>query len=286
MSATYEACSKAFDVIRQQTNLVPKVGIICGSGLGGLGDLVEDPVAFSYAELPGFHVSQVAGHKSKLLLGRINGVDVVCMQGRFHGYEGISYDQCAFPIRVMKLLGIESIIVTHAAGGLNETFNIGDFMIIKDHLPMAMWASNGPLVGPNEDKFGPRFPPMVGAYNSKLMEVAKSSAERLGISDTIRTGVVGMMSGPTYETVAENRMLKMLGCDTVGMSVCPEVIVAHHCGIKVFAVSMVTNKNSTGYDSVEVANHQEVVEVAKRRAKEMERWVTDMLPEFAQLQWD
>ena len=262
--ATYDNCKIVHDIIRKKTNLIPKIGIICGSGLGGIGDLVQNGVSFSYSELPGFHVSEVAGHKSKLILGQINGVNVVCMQGRFHGYEGISYDTCAFPIRVMKLLGIEYIIVTHAAGGLNPDFKIGDFMVIKDHLPVAMWANNGPLTGPNESKFGPRFPPMSNAYNKKLSQLVFQTAQEMSpeFHQTIKSGVVVMSSGPTYETVAEAKFFRMMGGDTAGMSICPEVIVAHHCGIKILAMSMVTNMCQMSYeDDKGMANHLEVIEL-------------------------
>ena len=171
IEASYTECEAIVNIIRAKTDLIPKIGIVCGSGLGGIGDIVENPVSFSYSDLPGFHVSHVPGHKSRLLLGKISNVNVVCMQGRFHGYEGIPYNKCAFPIRVMKLLGIEYIIVTNAAGGLDRSYNLGDFMILKDHLPVAMWSCNGPLVGPNEPKFGPRFPAMSNAYNKKLSQL-------------------------------------------------------------------------------------------------------------------
>lgn len=269
IEANYEDCSVAYNIIRRKTTLAPKVGIVCGSGLGSIGDIVENGVDIGYAELPGFHVSHVPGHKSKLLLGQINGIDVVCMQGRFHGYEGISYSKCAFPIRVMKLLGVEKLIVTNAAGGLNKSFELGDFMILRDHLPVALWACNNPLVGPNEAKFGPRFIPTSNAYDKSLATLVKDSAKELGLEKGIKQGCYAMMAGPNYESVAECRMLLNLGADAVGMSTVPEVLVAHHCGIKSIGISMITNLAVTDYDSEEAANHEEVIEMAKMRAGDM-----------------
>lgn len=283
IEASYEECQGIVDIIRKRTDLTPKIGIVCGSGLGGIGDTVKNPVSFSYSDLPGFHVSAVAGHKSRLLLGQISDVDVVCMQGRFHGYEGISYNKCAFPIRVMKLLGVQVVIVTNAAGGLDRSYNLGDFMVLKDHLPVAMWGCNGPLVGANEPKFGPRFPPMSDAYDRELQKLVKDTAEEIGIGHTMRNGVYAMMPGPAYESVAELKMLHGMGANVVGMSTCPEVMVARHAGIKCIGMSMVTNICPLDWEDTTLANHAEVIEIAAKRATDMEKLVQSLLPKLNKL---
>lgn len=279
--ASYANVQKAVDYIRTKSDQVSKLGVICGSGLGGIGDIIEDATVIPYNTIPGFHVGTVAGHKGNLLLGKLAGVKVVCMQGRMHGYEGIPYSKCAFPIRVMKLLGMESIVITHAAGSIDQTWNLGDFMIIKDHLPFGMFAQNNPLVGPNDSEFGPRFVAMSDAYDSDYRKIAQEVAKEQEIDETVREGVVAMFSGPCYETIAELRMAKMLGCSAVGMSVVPEVVVARHCGVKVLAISMLTNICVMDYDSKEKANHEEVLEVAKVRAKTMENLIMGILPKLS-----
>jgi len=245
-----------------------------------IGELVADPVKIPYGEIPGFHVSSVAGHAGQLLVGKINDIDVVLMQGRVHGYEGISFSKCAFPIRVMKLMGVDKCVITNAAGGINENFQLGDFMILRDHLPVAMWACNNPLVGPNDDKFGPRFPAMTDAYDKTLIKLAQDTAAEIGQDATTRLGCYCMMPGPTYETVAELRMFKLCGADAVGMSTAPEVVVARQCGIKCLGISMITNICVMEYDADAHANHAEVIEVANKRAKDMEALVSALLPKM------
>merc|ERR1719378_398658 len=180
----------------------------------------------------------------------------------------------------MKLMGIEKLVVTNAAGGLNENFKLGDFMVLRDHLPVAMWAGNNPLVGPNDDKFGPRFPAMSGAYDRDLIKMVQETAAEIGQAETTRIGTYVMMSGPTYETIAELKMFKTLGGDAVGMSTAPEVVVAKHCGIKCIGISMITNICVLDYDSTEAANHEEVIETAKMRGKDMEALVTALVPKL------
>ena len=268
-AASYENCEKILNIIREKTNKAPKIGIVCGSGLGKIGEFITDAVYFSYADLPGFHVSKVAGHKSRLILGKLNGVEVVCMQGRFHGYEGIPYNTCAFPIRVMKLLGVEYCLVTNAAGAINKNYKLGDFMILKDHLPVAMWGCNNPLVGPNESKFGDRFFPTNNMFPRDMMDLVQECAKELGQSDTIQEGVYAMMGGPNYESIAELKALEVWGADVAGMSTSPEVMVAHHCGIKCVGITMVTNLCVMDYDDHSTPNHAEVIEMADRRAADM-----------------
>lgn len=280
VAASYEKCETALQYIRTKTESRPEIGIVCGSGLGGIGDLVVDPVKIPYGDIPGFHSSSVQGHAGQLVIGKINGVEVVLMQGRVHGYEGIPFSDCAFPIRVMKLMGVDKCIITNAAGGLNANFKLGDFMILRDHLPVAMWACNNPLVGPNEDKFGPRFPAMSDAYDRELAKLARDTAKEIGQEDTTQQGCYVMMPGPTYETIAELKMFRLCGGDAVGMSTAPEVVVARQAGIRCLGISMITNICVLDYDSNETANHAEVIEIANKRAKDMEALVTALLPKM------
>ena len=283
-SATHEKCLESLKIIRAQTQMQPKIGIVCGSGLGKIGDIITDSISFNYQDLPGFHVSKVAGHKSKLILGKLNNsdinnnnsnIEVVCMQGRFHGYEGIGYDACAFPIRVMKLLGIKYLIVTNAAGAVNTNYKEGDFMILKDHLPMALYAGNGPLIGNNDENFGPRFYPTNDMFDKDLIKLVYQCAEDLTDFDmkTMHSGIYTMMPGPNYESIAEIKMIRGLGGDVVGMSTSPECLVAHHTGIKIIGISMVTNVCIDDYENRQVPNHEEVVETAKQRSSDMVRLV-------------
>lgn len=275
--ASYEKITTALEHIRTKTDACPKIGIVCGSGLGGIGELVTDSVAIPYKDIPGFHASSVRGHKGQLLVGKMNGVQVVCMQGRVHGYEGIPFSKVAFPIRVMKMMGVETLLTTAAAGAVNQSYKLGDFMILRDHLPLAMWACNGPLTGPNDDKFGPRFPPMSNAYSSKLIKMAQKTFKDLGQADKVQLGCYICGPGPQYETIAELRFYQTVGGDMAGMSIAAEVIVARHCDMECFGVAMATNVCSLEYDSNIIANHAEVIEVANARAKDMETFVTEFV---------
>ena len=218
--------------------------------------------------------SLVAGHSGALVFGMLSGVPTVCMKGRFHAYEGYPLWKCSMPVRVMKLLGVETLMVTNAAGGVNADFQVGDVMIIKDHINIPGFAGNNPLKGANDERWGPRFPPMNKAYDSDLRKLVKRCAADLGMSSFIREGVYCMFGGPCYETVAEIRMIRVLGGDAVGMSTVHEVIVAQHCGLKVIGLSLITNRCVADWDSKEEANHAEVVEVGKLRAKDLENLVS------------
>lgn len=213
----------------------PLAGIILGSGLGKLADLIDNPVIIPYREIPGFPVSTAIGHKGNFIYGDLGGKKVVAMQGRFHFYEGYSMAMVTLPVRVMKLLGIEYLFVSNAAGGCSEGFGIGDLVVITDHINMLP----NPLIGPNMDEFGPRFLDMTCAYDKDLQLLARNVAKELDIS--IKHGVYLASSGPTYESPAEVRFYKTIGADLLGMSTVPEVIVARHCGIKVFGMSVATN---------------------------------------------
>ncbi|XP_045619187.1 purine nucleoside phosphorylase isoform X2 [Procambarus clarkii] len=266
----YEVIKESADYLLSGTRHRPKIGVICGSGLGGLADTLDDRDVFPYQNIPNFPESTVAGHAGRMVIGRLSGVPVMCMQGRFHSYEGYPLWKCAMPVRVMKLMGVEQIVVTNAAGGLNPNFKVGDIMIIKDHINMQGFAGDSPLRGRNDERFGPRFPAMNNAYDKNLREMAKKIVAEMNLTNVVQEGVYVMLGGPTYETVAELRLLRLLGVDAVGMSTVPEVVVARHCGLKVFAFSLITNECITHYDTDAQANHEEVIEVANKRKKDLQ----------------
>lgn len=203
--------------------------------LGCLVDHITEKDSFPYEEIPGFPVSTVEGHAGKLVFGKINGVSVMCMQGRFHFYEGYSLAKCCMPIRVMKLVGCTHLITTNAAGGLNKSYKIGDIMLIKDHVNYMGLHGTSPLIGTNDTRFGPRFPSMTKAYDTDLIKLAKQIGKELGADGLIHEGVYTCVAGPNYETVAELKMFEILGIDAMGMSTVHEVITARHCGLTVFA---------------------------------------------------
>ena len=248
------------DFILGKSKYKPQIGLILGSGLGSLADLIEDPEYYPYEELPNFPVSTVQGHEGRLVIGKLEGKIVIAMQGRFHYYEGYPMSVVTFPIRVMKKLGVEKLIVTNAAGSVNTSFKPGDLMIIKDHIN---FSGTSPLIGKNLDDFGPRFLDMSAAYNPNLIKIAKDTAKDLGID--IKEGVYTMFSGPTYETPAEVRMARVLGADAVGMSTVPEVIVARHSDIEVLGISCLTNMAAGILD--QPLDHEEVIETSNK-AKE------------------
>ncbi|KAK7909939.1 hypothetical protein WMY93_014623 [Mugilogobius chulae] len=274
---TYDECKGTADWLLAQTDVRPTVGIVCGSGLGGLADMLKDQVAFNYKDIPNFPQSTVHGHAGRLVFGTLKGRPCVCMQGRFHLYEGYSIQKITLPMRVFKLLGVETVILTNAAGGLNEDFKVGDVMIIKDHINMPGFSGFNPLVGPNDDRFGVRFPCMSDAYDRELRQLAMDVAQELGYEDFMKEGVYCVLGGPSFETIAECRLLYRLGVDAVGMSTAPEVIVARHCGMRVFALSLITNQSVMDYDSEEKANHEEVLQTGKHRAEQLERLVSTMV---------
>uniref|UniRef100_H2YNQ7 Purine nucleoside phosphorylase n=1 Tax=Ciona savignyi TaxID=51511 RepID=H2YNQ7_CIOSA len=252
----------------------PKIGVICGSGLSGLGELVENKIIIKYTDIPSFVESTVPGHKGQMLFGQINGKDVVCMQGRFHPYEGYPAWVVGFPLRVMKLLGVDTVLATNAAGGINPDFKVGDFMVIKDHISFPGLSGFNPLRGHNDESFGPRFPAMNDSYDKKLRTLFKQCASELGLDNIMREGVYCNVAGPSYETIAELRLLLKLGGDAVGMSTAQEVVTARHCGLKVVACSLITNECILEYDSNKTVCHEEVLETSKQRAQKMESLVS------------
>jgi purine-nucleoside phosphorylase len=222
-------------------NYSPEYGIILGSGLGKLADEIEIAYEFPYGDIPEFPVSTVAGHSGKLLFGSLRGKRVVCMQGRFHYYEGYSMERIAFPIRVMRFLGIETLVVSNAAGGMNPDFEIGDLMLITDHINCF---PDNPLIGPNIDELGPRFPDMFDVYDKSLNEQSMDIAKDMGI--TMHQGVYVGVSGPCFETPSEYKYFRIIGGDAVGMSTVPEIITARHMGLKCYGVSVITDLGVEG----------------------------------------
>lgn len=234
----------------------PEVGIILGSGLGGFADKIENKISFEYKDIPDFPVSTVEGHSGRLVFGDLAGKKVVAMQGRFHFYEGYPMSTVTFPVRVMKFLGIKYLFVSNAAGGLNPTYRTGDLMIIKDHIN---FFPQNPLIGKNFDELGPRFPDMSKTYAPELIKIAKEIASKNNIK--LQEGIYIGSSGPTLETPAEYKLFGIFGADVTGMSTVPEVIVAHHMGIKVFGMSVVTNTSAPATPDGETT-HEEVQNVA------------------------
>ena len=251
--ATYD---EAAEFIRQRAGLQPKVGLILGSGLGPLAEQVADAIVLPYGEIPHFPVSTVQGHAGRLVIGRLAGQNVCVMQGRFHFYEGYSMQQLTLPVRVMQRLGIETLILTNAAGGVNQTFQVGDLMIIDDHLNLLGMAGANPLRGPNQDEFGVRFPAMNRAYTRSLRQLADAAAVDIGIA--VQHGVYAALAGPNFETPAEIRYLRTIGADAVGMSTVPEAIVAHHAGMQVLGISTITNICIDQLDFDAEPTHEEV----------------------------
>jgi purine-nucleoside phosphorylase len=249
--------NEAISYIESLTNIKPDFGLILGSGLGELAEEIEEAVKIDYEKIPNFPVSTVEGHAGKLVVGKLHGKSVIAMQGRFHYYEGYSMQEVTFPVRVMKGLGVHSIVVTNACGGMNKSFEPGDLMLIEDHLNMT---GANPLIGPNESELGPRFPDMSRAYTPDYIKTAKSVAQKLDIK--VQQGVYAGITGPTYMTPAELIMLRNLGADTIGMSTVPEVIVASHMGLKVLGISCITDM-AIG-EELEPLTHEQVVEVANR----------------------
>eukprot|EP00042_Codosiga_hollandica_P020242 m.64939 g.64939 ORF g.64939 m.64939 type:complete len:304 (+) comp49760_c0_seq1:133-1044(+) len=230
---SHEQIKVIADFLLARTTHRPYIAIICGSGLGGLADTIEDKQVFDFHDIPGFPVSTVAGHAGRLVFGTIAGKEVVCMQGRLHFYEGYSIHTTTLPVRVLHLLGAKILIVTNAAGGLNPAFNVGDIMILKDHINLMGMAGLTGLLGSNDPLFGPRFPPMNRAYDRNLQQLARQSAHELGFDDFTRSGVYVFLSGPSYETPTEAHFLRTVGADACGMSTASEVVVAVHCGLSV-----------------------------------------------------
>ncbi len=258
------------DFILNKTGFKPEAGIILGSGLGGLVNHIKVAHTIPYSEIPGFPVGTVHGHGSNLIMGELGGVNVVAMQGRFHFYEGYSMQDVAFPIRVLKSLGITRLFLSNASGGVNRNFKVGDLMIIDDHINLM---GTNPLIGKNEDELGPRFPDMSEPYDKELIRKGRQIASQHHIRCHI--GVYAAVTGPCYETRAEYKYIRSIGADAVGMSTVPEVIVARHMNIPCFAISIITDLG--GSDEPEVITHDEVVRVANEAEGRMTTLLVELL---------
>ena len=273
MENTYKLLDQAVALLKDRGFGKPQIAMILGSGLGGLADQFEESIAVDFGDIPGFPPSTVAGHAGRMVFGKLGGVEVVAMQGRFHYYEGHSQRQIAFALWTMRTLGAETLIVTNAAGGLNPQFSIGDLMLITDHIN---YTGDNPLIGPNPDRFGPRFPDMSRAYTPEFWDIAKETSAKLDIP--LKQGVYLAVSGPSYETPAEIQSFRRLGADAVGMSTVPEVIAAAHAGMKVLGISCITNM-AAGLGA-EKLDHNEVIDVTKRVQSRFMALVTQLVAEF------
>ena len=253
----YERAEHAARTIRARLAFEPRIAIVLGSGLGAFADDFEEPVGIPYNEIPGFPRSTVEGHSGRLVVGKVDSVPVVAMQGRVHYYEGYSLDEVTFPVRTFKLLGIKTLILTNAAGGINVQLTQGTLMMISDHLNLM---GDNPLRGPNDERFGPRFPDMSAVYSPELQQLVVEEAKAIGVE--VRRGIYGGLSGPSYETPAEIHLLRNLGADAVGMSTVPEAIVARHMDMEVLGISCITNMAAGLGD--EPIDHAEVMATGDR----------------------
>ncbi len=261
MNYTHADYEQAVAAIRARTSLQPVVGLVLGSGLGGLADKLQDRVAIPYHDIPGWPQSTVVGHSGQLVIGYLEGKVVVAQQGRAHFYEGYNLQQVTFPMRVMHFMGVKKVILTNAAGGVNKSYKTGDLMLLNDHINFVGMVGNNPLMGPNDESIGPRFLGMVHTYDAELRSAAKRAAAADGIQ--LHEGVYACLSGPNFETPAEIRMLRTIGADAVGMSTVHEALVARHAGMSVMACSGITNECIDQVDVEMETNHEEVLDAGK-----------------------
>lgn len=252
----------------------PKIGLILGSGLGSLADQIEDSIVLDYKDIPNFPVSTVEGHDGQLVVGKLMGKQVVAMKGRFHYYEGYSMEEVTFPVRVMKAIGVELLMVTNACGGLNQDLYPGALMVIRDHINMT---GNNPLIGPNYTELGPRFPDMSSAYDKDLIQLVHKVGEEIGVKT--HEGVYVSISGPTYSSKAESKMFRLMGADTIGMSTVPEVIVAKHSGMRVIGISCVTDMAI--FEGSASISHDQVMAVANKARPKFINLVKSVVSEVA-----
>lgn len=272
-SPYYERVEHAARFIHSRYGEEVRVGLVLGSGLGAFADELQEPVAVPYEEIQGFARSTVEGHAGRLVLGTIEGVPVAAMQGRFHYYEGYSFEEVVFPIRALGLLGVKSLVLTNAAGGINVEFSQGSLMVISDHLNLM---GVNPLRGPHDARFGARFPDMSDVYSREYQEIAVAEAQEMGLE--LRRGIYAALSGPSYETPAEIRMLRILGADAVGMSTVPEAIIARQMGVNVLGVSCITNMAAGVLD--QPINHEEVIETGARVRETFKELLRRIIPKL------
>ncbi len=266
----YENIIESSEFVRERISQAPSIGVVLGSGLGALVDVMEDKEVIPYAEIPHFPQSHVEGHAGNLVFGNIGGRRVAAMQGRFHYYEGFAMKEVTYPIYVMKQLGAESLVVTNACGGINKEFKPGDLMIITDYIN---FSANNSLIGINDERLGPRFPDMTEAFDKVLIAKAEAVASKLGIE--FKHGVYNFYPGPCFETAAEIRAFAALGADAVGMSTVPETIAANYLGMKVLGISCITNM-ATGLSKVK-HSHEEVLKTANMASANLCRWVKELI---------
>lgn len=269
----YDMAAQSAAYIQERIPQTPTLGIILGSGLGALVDIMEEKTVIPYGEIPHFPQSHVAGHAGNLVIGRIGNLVVAAMQGRFHFYEGFSMKEVAYPIYVMKLLGVRDLIVTNACGGINAGFRPGDLMLLTDYINML---GNNPLIGPNDERFGVRFPDMSEAYSRALIAKAERAAGELGLA--YQKGVYAIFSGPCYETAAEIRAYAHLGADAIGMSTVPETIAANYLGMRVLGIACITNM-ATGI-AKEKHTHEEVMRIAGESSERLCSWVRKIIMDW------
>ena len=270
MDKLYDKLSEAAVSVRSRMPVEPEIAVILGSGLGALTEELVNPIAIPYEEIPHFPVSTVSGHTGRLVFGTLHDKRVMMMEGRPHFYEGYTMRQIGFPVFLMKFLGVKSLLITNACGGINTDFSPGTLMILSDFINLV---SDNPLIGVNDDRIGPRFPDMTEPYRRKLIDLAEEVADRLGVSYT--KGVYAGFQGPYYETAAEIRSIGLMGADAVGMSTVPETIAANYTGIECFAVACITNM-ATGIQMVK-HSHERVLETARRASVDLSRWISALI---------
>lgn len=268
----------AADFIRSRSPIQPKIALILGTGLGPFADSIEEAVRIPYHEIPKFPTSTVQGHAGRLVMGQLEGQAVMTLQGRTHFYEGVDSRLIEFPIRVMQVMGIQTLIVTNAAGGINRDYHMGDLMLIRDHIGLAALSGHNPLIGPNDPSFGPRFTPMTRIYEKHLRDLALKVAAQEGI--TLHHGVYCSVAGPMFESPAEIRMMRAWGADAVGMSTVPEVMVAKHGGMQVLGISSITNMCIDDEESWEIIDHEEVLQVGMTIVPNLSRLLRGLLREW------
>ncbi|MDO9180969.1 MAG: purine-nucleoside phosphorylase [Bacteriovorax sp.] len=272
----YEKLGKAAQYIQSIKSTKPRVGIVLGSGLGVFVDQIEDKTIIPYNDIPYFKKTTVEGHEGRLILGKIKGVEVAVLQGRLHAYEGLPMEEVVFPVRLLSILGISILILTNAAGGINLNYAPGDLVLIEDHLNLM---GKNPLIGPNNNQMGPRFPDMSHAYNVELNEIMKTVSKTLGYN--LQVGIYAGVLGPTYETPAEIKMIRTLGGDMVGMSTVPESIAANHLGLKVCGISCITNMGAGIVN--QTLKHEDIKEVAFKAMNHFTALLNGSIEKFGKL---
>lgn len=271
--SVYERLLSCTRQVRKKIDFVPEIALILGSGLGDFAKEIHVLGEIHYKNIKGFPVSTAPGHEGKFVYGTLHGKNVICMKGRIHYYEGYSMEDVVLPIRLMHNLGANTLILTNAVGGLNSSFSVGDFMMLKNHISLFI---RNPLIGPNEAKLGERFPDMSEPYDPKLQNIIRKAAQKLGLE--LKEGVFAQLTGPSYESSAEIKMLRQIGVDAVGMSVVTECIAARHCGMKVCGISCITNMS---YDlSSQIPNEQEVIEAGKQSAEKFSKLIKQVIADL------